>query len=267
MNIHDFIRCKQRKQKISMITCYDYGFAKIIQDTPIDIILVGDSVAMTVHGFPNTLSATVEMMVMHTAAVARGAPTKFVVGDLPFMSYRKGLDIAMNAVEAIMRAGASAIKLEGCEGNIELIKHIVESGVPVMGHIGLMPQSVFSLGGYKVQGKDADSQQKLLEQALLLEQAGCFAIVLECVTEEIAGKIAAQLTIPVIGIGAGRYVDGQVLVLQDLLGLNNAFKAKFVKTYLTGEQLVNEAISQFHQEVVTEVFPELNNCFILKAAS
>lgn len=136
-----------------------------------------------------------------------------------------------------------------------------------MGHIGLMPQSVFSLGGYKVQGKDTDSQQKLLEQALLLEQAGCFAIVLECVTEEIAGKIAAQLTIPVIGIGAGRYVDGQVLVLQDLLGLNSAFKAKFVKTYLTGEQLVNEAISQFHQEVVTKVFPEPNNCFILKAVS
>lgn len=267
MNIHDFIRCKQRKQKLSMITCYDYGFAKIIQDTPIDIILVGDSVAMTVHGFPNTLSATVDMMVMHTAAVVRGAPTKFVVGDLPFMSYRKGLNTAMDAVEDIMRAGASAIKLEGCEGNIDLIKHIVESGVPVMGHIGLMPQSVFSLGGYKVQGKDTDSQQKLLEQALLLEQAGCFAIVLECVTEEIAGHIASQLTIPVIGIGAGRYVDGQVLVLQDLLGLNSAFKPKFVKNYLTGEQLVSEAIGQFHQEVVTEVFPEPKNCFILKAVS
>jgi 3-methyl-2-oxobutanoate hydroxymethyltransferase len=267
MNIHDFICYKQRNQKISMITAYDYGFAKIIQKTPINLILVGDSVAMTVHGFPNTLSATVEMMVMHTAAVARGAPKKFIVGDLPFMSYRQGLKTAMKAVEAIMRAGASAVKLEGCEGNLKIIRHCVESGVPVMGHIGLMPQSVFSLGGYKVQGKDNNSQQKLLEQALALEQAGCFAIVLECVTEEIAQHISQQLTIPTIGIGAGRYVDGQVLVLQDLLGLNSDFKPKFVKSYLMGEQLVHEAISQYHDEVISEVFPELKNCFMLKVAS
>ncbi len=267
MNIHDFIRCKQRNQKISMITCYDYGFAKIIQGTPIDLILVGDSVAMTVHGYPNTLSATVDMMVMHTQAVVRGAPSKFVVGDLPFMSYRKGLKSAMQAVEKIMRAGASAIKLEGCEGNLKLIQHIVESGVPVMGHIGLMPQSVFSLGGYKVQGKDNNSQQKLLEQALALQQAGCFSVVLECVTEEVAQHISEKLTIPTIGIGAGRYVDGQVLVLQDLLGLNSDFKPKFVKTYLSGEQLVSEAINRYHQEVVAEVFPEPKNCFMLKAVS
>ncbi len=263
MNIHDFIRCKQRKQKISMITCYDYGFAKIINNTPIDMILVGDSVAMTVHGFPNTLSATVDMMVTHTEAVARGAPTKFIIGDLPFMSYRKGLNSGMQAIEKIMRAGASAIKLEGCEGNLKLIQHSVASGVPMMGHIGLMPQSVFSLGGYKVQGKDSASQKKLLADALALEQAGCFAIVLECVTEEIAQNIAQELTIPVIGIGAGRYVDGQVLVLQDILGLNSEFKAKFVKTYLAGEQLVNEAINQFHQEVLTQVFPESKHCFSL----
>jgi 3-methyl-2-oxobutanoate hydroxymethyltransferase len=267
MNIHDFIRYKQCNQKISMITCYDYGFAKIIENTPIDIILVGDSVAMTVHGYPNTLSATVEMMATHTQAVVRGAPNKFIVGDLPFMSYRKGLKSAMKAVEDIMRAGASAVKLEGCEGNLSIIKHIVESGVPVMGHIGLMPQSVFSLGGYKVQGKDTDSQQKLLEQALLLQEAGCFAIVLECITEEISQHISEKLTIPTIGIGAGRYVDGQVLVLQDLLGLNSDFKPKFVKNYLNGEQLVQEAINHYHQEVVSEAFPEIKNCFVLKAAS
>ena len=196
MKIHDFIRYKKEKQKISMMTCYDYGFARIIEKTPINVILVGDSVAMTVHGFPDTLAATVEMMVMHTQAVARGAPNKFIVGDLPFMSYRKGLQSTMTAVEKIMRAGASAIKLEGCEGNLSIIQHIVESGVPVMGHIGLMPQSVFSLGGYKVQGKDTNSQKKLLEQAVLLEQAGCFAIVLECVTEEVSQLISQQLTIP-----------------------------------------------------------------------
>lgn len=267
MNVHDFIRCKQRNQKISMITCYDYGFAKIIQGTPVDIILVGDSVAMTVHGFPNTLSATVDMMVMHTAAVVRGAPAKFIVGDLPFMSYRKGLKSAMQAVEAIMRAGASAIKLEGCEGNIKIIQHIVESGVPVMGHIGLMPQSVFSLGGYKVQGKDSNSQKKLLEQALSLQKAGCFSLVLECVTEEVAQHISENLSIPTIGIGAGRYVDGQVLVLQDLLGLNSDFKPKFVKTYLAGEQLVTDAVNRYHQEVVAAIFPAPKNCFMLETAS
>lgn len=267
MNIHDFISYKKRNQKISMITCYDYTFAKIIENTPIHLILVGDSVAMTVHGYPNTLSATVEMMAMHTQAVAKGAPGKFIVGDLPFMSYRQGKKAAIKAVTKIMRAGASAIKLEGCEGNLEIIEHIVESGVPVMGHIGLMPQSVFNLGGYKVQGKDEKSQQKLLEQALALEKAGCFSIVLECVTEEVAQHISKKLTIPTIGIGAGRHVDGQVLVLQDLLGLNTDFKPKFVKTYLTGEQLVNQAICQYHEEVVEKVFPEPNNCFILKVAS
>lgn len=265
MNVHDFIHYKQRDQKISMITCYDYGFAKIIEKTAINVILVGDSVAMTVHGFPNTLSATVDMMATHVQAVVRGAPNKFIVGDLPFMSYRKGLKSTMNAVEVLMRAGASAVKLEGCEGNLKLIQHIVNSGVPVMGHIGLMPQSVFSLGGYKVQGKDLDGQKKLLEQAKCLEAAGCFSIVLECVIEAIARQISQQLMIPTMGIGAGRYVDGQVLVLQDVLGLNSAFKAKFVKTYLNGEQLVSQAIDQFHQEVITDVFPAANHCFITKS--
>lgn len=253
--ILDFHDNKINKKKISMITCYDYSFARIVADSNIDCILVGDSLAMVMLGHATTLDVSAGVMAHHTAAVVRGAGDKFVIADLPFMSYRKGLTANMNAVEKVMKAGAHAVKLEGAAGNLKLIRHLVDSGVPVMGHLGLTPQSVNQLGGFKVQGRDANAQKKIMEAALQLQEAGAFAVVLECVPSKLAKEITAALDIPTIGIGAGIDCDGQVLVLQDMLGMNQGFKPKFVKTYLDGFNTIKGALNQFHQEVSTEVFP------------
>jgi 3-methyl-2-oxobutanoate hydroxymethyltransferase len=261
MSILDFYNKKKSGEKISVITCYDYTSARIIAATNIDCILVGDSVAMTMHGFKDTLSATLEMMCMHTAAVARGALNKFIVADLPFMSYRKTLDVSIEAVQTLMRAGANAVKLEGADGNLELIKHLTESGVPVMGHIGLTPQFVNALGGYKVQGKTVDGAEKLLEQAIQLQDAGCFSIVLECVPATLAKKITSALAIPTIGIGAGSDADGQVLVYQDLLGMNDAFKPKFVKQYVGGFDYIRDGINHYVKEIQSGEFPQYEHSY------
>ncbi|MNS51907.1 3-methyl-2-oxobutanoate hydroxymethyltransferase [compost metagenome] len=253
--ILDFQEKKHKKEKITMMTCYDYSFAKIAAASDIDCLLVGDSLAMTMHGHKTTLNASTNLMAVHTAAVVRGAGDKFVVADLPFMGYRKGLTANMTCVEKIMKAGASAVKLEGAIGNLELVRHIVDSGVPVMGHLGLTPQSVHQLGGYKVQGRDAKAQKKIMEQALALQDAGCFSLVFECVPSELAREITAKLEIPTIGIGAGADCDGQVLVLQDMLGMNADFKPKFLKTYLNGFDLMKNAINQYNDEVKKGVFP------------
>lgn len=229
MKIHDFQKFKAEKRKINFVTCYDYSFAKIFETTDVDCLLVGDSLAMTMHGEQDTLCADIEMMALHTKAVANGVNKKFVVADLPFMSYRGSLDLLNTATMKLMQAGANAIKLEGVEGNEEYINHLVHSGVPVMGHIGLTPQFVNTLGGYRVQGKTKESANILLDQAKRLEKAGCFSIVLECVPTDVAERITKELTIATIGIGAGNKTDGQVLVLQDLLGLNMDFLPKFVK--------------------------------------
>ena len=256
MQINNFQQFKQQGKKISMVTCYDYTFAQILNSTAIDCILVGDSAAMTMHGYVNTINADVDMMKAHTMAVVKGAADKFVIADLPFLSYRKDLITNMNAIDVLMRTGANAVKLEGAAGNLNLIKHIIESGVPVMGHIGLTPQSVHQLGGFRVQGRDDAAQLVLRQQAKQLEQAGCFSIVLECVPDVLAQQITAEINIPTIGIGAGVHTDGQVLVLQDLLGLNPSFKPKFVKKYVNGFGFVQDAIEQFHQEVVASEFPD-----------
>jgi 3-methyl-2-oxobutanoate hydroxymethyltransferase len=195
------------------------------------------------------------MMALHTAAVVRGAGDKFVVGDLPFMSNRKGLTANMTAVERIMKAGASAVKLEGAAGNLNLVRHIVDSGVPVMAHLGLTPQSVNQLGGFKVQGRDEKARKTIKEHALQLQDAGAFAVVLECVPSDLAEDITQALHVPTIGIGAGSETDGQVLVLQDLLGMNNEFKPKFVKTYFSGFDTLKKAFNTYHEEVTTGVFP------------
>jgi 3-methyl-2-oxobutanoate hydroxymethyltransferase len=255
LNAFNFIEKKKNHDKISMITCYDYSFAKIINETEIDCILVGDSGAMVMHGYPTTINATMEMMALHTRAVSVGAPDKFIVGDLPFMSYRKSLSENMKNVELLMKAGAHALKLEGALGNLKLVKHIVESGVPIMGHLGLTPQSVHTLGGFKVQGKDSQSQKMILEQALQLEDAGCFSVVLECVPSALAKDITGQLHIPTIGIGAGADVDGQVLVLQDLLGFSDDFKPKFLRRFLNGKSIFKEAFNNFHKSVKEVTFP------------
>lgn len=255
MNVLELRERKQKKSKISMVTCYDSWSAKLLNQTAIDILLVGDSAAMVMHGYSETLPATNEMMVSHVSAVRRGAPAKFIVADMPFMSYRGSLDKSVDAVQMFMQAGANAVKLEGAIGNESLIEHLVQSGVPVMGHLGLTPQSVNVLGGHKVQGKSLEAQQALTHQAELLEKAGCFSLVLECVPFPLAAQITAKMKIPTIGIGAGMECDGQVLVLQDLLGLNQGFKPKFLRTYLNGAELVKNALEHFHHDVQKGLFP------------
>src|SRR3989338_10078350 len=249
MKIYDFKKMKEQAKKITMVTCYDYWSARIIADSEIDCVLVGDSLAMVMHGHATTVPATMEIMVLHTEAVARGAKNKFIIGDLPFLSYRKGLSETMRAVEQLMQAGAHAIKLEGANGNEQIVHHIVESGVPVMGHIGMTPQSIYQLGGFGVQGKAQQQADAIMQQALALEQSGCFAIVLECVPALLAKKITERLTIPTIGIGAGPHTSGQVLVLHDLLGLYNDVKPTFVKTYCNGFSIVKQALNAYNQEV------------------
>ncbi len=255
MNILDFQRKKSAGEKISMVTCYDNSFAKIVAGSSIDTILVGDSLAMVMHGYDTTLNASVNLMALHTRAVAKAASNKFIVGDMPFLSYRSGLKTGMEAVRKLMQAGAHAVKLEGADGNIDFVKHCVQSGVPVMGHLGLTPQSIHQLGGFKVQGKNPEAFQKLIDDALALQEAGCFALVLECVPAPLAKKITETLKIPTIGIGAGADTDGQVLVLQDLLGMNNAFSPKFLRKYLDGYKLIQEALNHYHEDVVAKSFP------------
>ena len=255
MKIQDFAIKKRHGVPISMVTCYDAWSAGLIAETDIDCVLVGDSLAMVVYGHETTLPVDIDTMAAHTAAVRRGAPDTFLIGDMPFLSYRRGLDSAMDNVAKLMRAGAQAVKLEGAAGNIELIRHLVESGVPVMGHLGLTPQSVHQLGGFKVQARDEEAASALVEQAVELERVGCFALVLEAVPGAVAAKVTSTLEIPTIGIGAGRHVDGQVLVLHDLLGVTTAFRPKFVRTWLDGSTLIREALQAYHRDVTDGSFP------------
>ncbi len=261
MNVISFAKMKKRGRPISMVTAYDSSSAAIVQASDVDCILVGDSLAMTMHGQESTLGASLPMMCLHIAAVRAGAPEAFIVGDMPFLSYRKGLPLAMEAVEKIMQAGANAIKLEGVRGSQQIIAHIVESGVPVMGHLGLVPQSVNSLGGYKVQGKSKSQEEILLQEAKELERLGCFAVVLECVPRAVGKKISQELLIPTIGIGAGKDCDGQVLVWQDLLGMNKKFCPKFVRKYLEGFELIKKSLNDFNADVKSGEFPSLEEEF------
>src|SRR6266487_847727 len=255
MNVPGFQEMKDAGCKISMVTCYDYSSARAVAESSVDCILVGDSLAMTMHGHPNTLSATTAMMALHTAAVARGAPSKFIVADLPFLSYRKGLKDAMDSVEELMRAGAHAVKLEGVRGHAEIVRHIVDSGVPVMGHLGLTPQSIRGLGGMKIQARTNAAVKILASEARELENAGCFALVLECVPAEAARQVTNLLKIPTIGIGAGPGVSGQVLVYQDMIGLNPGFKPKFLRTYANAFDIIQAALNAYDQDVKSGNFP------------
>ncbi|MBL4647370.1 MAG: 3-methyl-2-oxobutanoate hydroxymethyltransferase [Gammaproteobacteria bacterium] len=261
MNIYDFAKKKLQREKITMMTCYEYTAATIIEKSNIDCVLVGDSAAMVMHGHADTTTATLAMMISHTQAVAKGLHNKFLIADLPFMSYRRSLPNTMDAIQQLVQAGAHAVKLEGAKGNFKTIQYIVESGVPVMGHIGLTPQFIHNLGGFKVQGKNEKSQRDLLEQAQELQQAGCFAIVLECMPSTLAKQISDTLSIPTIGIGAGPHTDGQVLVWHDMLGLQTQFTPKFLKRYLAGQTLVNDALNNFVVEVHNEKFPQIEHCY------
>jgi 3-methyl-2-oxobutanoate hydroxymethyltransferase len=253
--IRDFARFKAEGRRISMVTAYDAWSARLVSRSRIDAILVGDSAAMVVHGHETTIAATVDMMAMHTAAVARGATEKLVVADLPFLSFRRGIPAAMAAVGRLMRSGAHAVKLEGVDGHEDVIRHIVGSGVPVMGHIGLTPQSVHQLGGFRVQGRTESDAAKLARQAHALEALGCFAVVLECVPAPLAARITSDLRIPTIGIGAGLDTDGQILVLHDLLGLDASSSPRFVRRYADTGCLVVEALDRYDADVKESRYP------------
>lgn len=250
-----FRKMKAAQERISVVTCYDYTSAKIVNKTNIDAILVGDSAAMVMHGYDTTVNADVSMIEKHVAAVRVGAPDKFLIADMPFLAHRKGLEHAMDAVGALVRAGAQAVKIEGLNADEDTIAHIVHSGVPVMGHLGLTPQSVHQIGGYKLQGIDADAEQQLLKDACELENIGCFSLVLEMVPATLAKKITDSLSIPTIGIGAGPHTSGQVLVYQDVLGMNIDFKPKFLRTYMDGFSLIKKALNTFTADVKALKYP------------
>jgi 3-methyl-2-oxobutanoate hydroxymethyltransferase len=253
--VGDFGRFKAERRKISMITAYDAWSARLVARSNVDAILVGDSAAMVMHGHRTTLAATVALMALHTRAVAASAGGKFLVADLPFLSFRKGVRAGMAAVGALITSGAQAIKLEGVDGHEDVITHVVGSGVPVMGHIGLTPQSVHQLGGFHVQGRDDTAAERLRRQAQTLETLGCFALVLECIPAALAARITADSTVPTIGIGAGADTDGQILVLHDLWGVDTTHTPRFVRRYVEGERLLTDALNRYDADVKETRFP------------
>jgi 3-methyl-2-oxobutanoate hydroxymethyltransferase len=240
---------------ISVLTCYDFWSARILAASRVDALLVGDSTAMVMHGHETTIPADLDMMCLHVSAVRRGAPEKLLIADMPFLAHRHSLSETMAAVERLMRAGGQAIKLEGADGNCDAIHHIVESGIDVMGHLGLTPQSLHRLGGYRVQGRDQAVAAKLVADARRLQDAGCFALVLELVPTELAKTITESLAIPTIGIGAGPHTSGQVLVLQDMLGMQPDFQPKFLRTYLDGFSLLRDAVDRYDADVKEGRYP------------
>ncbi|HWF08854.1 MAG TPA: 3-methyl-2-oxobutanoate hydroxymethyltransferase [Bryobacteraceae bacterium] len=256
-----FLRAKSESRRLSMATCYDYTFARLLSKSAIDGILVGDSAAMVMHGHASTLPASVDLMRLHTEAVARGAENKFIVADMPFLSFRKGLCAALETASALMIAGAHAVKLEGVDGHEDVIQRMVESGIPVMGHLGLQPQSIHAAGGFRVQGRDDKSARSIARQAVRLEELGAFAVVLECIPAVLAGEITAALHIPTIGIGAGAGCDGQIMVLQDLLGLNAEFRPKFSRPFLDGARCVVDTLRRFDEAVKAGTFPSAEESY------
>ena len=247
---------KKSGKKITALTAYDYSFAKLLDATDLDIILVGDSLGMVSLGHENTLAVTMENMIDHTRAVKQGAKRALVIGDMPFMSYQVSVEQTVtNAGRLIQEGGASAIKLEGGARMADRVQAIVQAGIPVMGHIGLTPQSVHQFGGYKVQGKNYLDSRQIKQDACDLQSAGIFALVLEGIPGELAEEITTELKIPTIGIGAGSKCDGQILVLHDLLGLNQDFVPKFVKQYAQLADSLKNAVTEYIQDVRTETFP------------
>ena len=264
ITIEDILSLKS-KRKITMLTAYDYPIASLVDKAGIDIILVGDSLANVVLGLDSTTKVGMPEMLHHTKAVSRAVKNSLVVGDMPFESYQvHPEECVKNARRFIDEAGCSAVKLEWFDRCLEVTKEIIRSGIPVMGHIGLTPQTADKLGGFKVQGKDAEAAKKLIEQAVSLEEAGCFSLVLECVPEKIAEMITKKIKIPTIGIGAGLYCDGQVLVINDMLGLFERFTPKFVKKYINLSPLILKAIEEYRDEVIAEKFPGQEHSFTIK---
>jgi 3-methyl-2-oxobutanoate hydroxymethyltransferase len=253
---------KMTGEKISMLTAYDYSTALVTDEAGVDIILVGDSLGMVVLGYDSTLPVTMEDMLHHTKAVTRAVKRAMVIGDMPFMSYQASPDEAvLNAGRFLKEAGAQGIKLEGGREVADITRRIVSAGIPVMGHLGLTPQSVHQLGGYKVQGREIDAAKRMIEDAKILEEAGAFSIVLECVPEKLAEEITASLDISTIGIGAGIHCDGQVLVINDMLGMFEKFTPKFVKKYANLSIEMKDAIKGYTEEVKSGEFPGKEHSF------
>lgn len=256
------IRASKGQRKITMLTAYDYPFAKIVDEAGIDMILVGDSLGMAVLGYDDTIPVTMDEMVHHCSAVTRGASHALVVGDMPFLSYEAGPEHALASAGRLFKeGGVRAVKLEGGREVAPQTKALVQAGIPVVGHVGLTPQRVAGIGGFKVQGKTADAARIILEDAKALQEAGCFAIILEAVPAAMGRYITEALEIPTIGIGGGAYCDGQVLVIHDVLGLFERFTPKFVKKYANMAADVREAVTQYKNEVESGVFPDAEHSF------
>lgn len=255
---------KDNGEKITMLTAYDYSMAKLIDEAGINMILVGDSLGMVMLGYEDTLSVTMEDMIHHTRAVARGAKDAFVVADMPFMSYQTSVyDAVYNAGRLMKEGRAQAVKLEGGREVAEQIQAITKASIPVVGHLGLTPQSLNAFGGFKVQGKSEEAARKLLEDAKIIEEAGAVAIVLECVPAKLAELISKQVKVPIIGIGAGAGCDGQVLVYQDMLAMFGDFKPKFVKQFAPIGDLMKETFAKYIEEVKTGAFPAQEHTFAI----
>ncbi len=251
------IRAMKGKERIGMLTAYDFPSAKVVDSAGTDIILVGDSLGMVVLGYPDTLSVTVDDMIHHTRAVTRGTARALVVGDMPYLSYHVSIEETVRNAGRFIQAGAHAVKIEGGKPTrIKTIEALIDAEIPVMGHIGLTPQSVNALGGFKVQGKGTEEARRLIDEAVALEQVGCFSVVLECVPTELGSYITDHISIPTIGIGAGLNCDGQVLVLHDLLGLYEGHTPKFVRKYANLADDMREAISRYLADVRNGQFPD-----------
>ena len=262
ITVPHILKMKQRGEKITCLTAYDYSFARILDEAGVEMLLVGDSLGCVIQGGTNTLAVTMDEMIYHTRAVVRGRKRALVIGDMPFMSYQVSREQArQNAGRFFQEAGAEAIKLEGGVAVRDSIHAIVTAGMPVMGHIGLTPQSVHQFGGYKIQGRDKSRREAVLRDALAVEEAGAFAVVLEGMPLDLAQEITERLTIPTIGIGAGIHCDGQVLVIHDMLGLFDGFTPKFVKQFADIKSAVSGAVKEFIGEVKEKTFPAEEHSF------
>lgn len=260
-----FKEMKKNKEKIAMMTAYDAPSAKLVEEAGVDVILVGDSLGMVVLGYDSTVSVTLDDMILHTRAVKRGAKDTFIITDMPFLTYHSSIEETMSNARRIMQeAGAHAVKLEGNGAVIEKIEKLTQAGVPVVAHLGLTPQSVGVLGGYKVQGKDADTARKLVDDSKQVELAGASMLVLECVPKQLAKLISEELTIPVIGIGAGLDTDGQVLVFHDVVGYGSEHVPKFVKQYTNVSLNIKDAVTNYVNDVKRTEFPEVKHTFTMK---
>lgn len=260
--IKDIRSMKVAGQKITMLTAYDASMARLFSLCDVDILLVGDSLGMVMLGYESTVPVTMAEMLHHASAVRRGAPEAFVMGDMPFGSYQSGVrDAILNGLRFLKEAGCDAVKLEGGMEMCGVVKGMVEAGIPVMGHIGLTPQTASQLGGFKVQGKDLEAAQRLMDEARALEKAGAFGLLLECIPSGLAEVLSSALTIPTVGIGAGVHCDGQVLVSHDLLGMFEKFQPKFVKQFANLSPLIKEGVQQFNAEVRSGVYPGEEHSF------